>query len=160
MGVWELLLVGAVMLLGLVGLLVPGVPGALLVWAAVMGWAFKVQTGAAWAVLVGATVVLLLQQAVRWRLPPRRIRGAGITRRMVVCAGLGALVGFVLVPVVGSVPGFIGGIYASERARLGGHGDAVAATRTVMRAAGTSVLVELFACLLIVGAWIWAAVWA
>jgi len=29
----------------------------------------------------------------------------------------------------------------------------------VMRAAGTSVLVELFACLLIVGAWAGAVIW-
>ncbi|MEU0731642.1 DUF456 domain-containing protein, partial [Streptomyces lavendulocolor] len=36
MGAWQLLLVGLVMLLGLFGVLVPGVPGAWLVWAAVM----------------------------------------------------------------------------------------------------------------------------
>lgn len=159
MGVWELLLVGAVLLLGLCGLLIPGVPGALFVWGGVAWWALQDQSGVAWVVLVGATVVLLLQQALRWRLPRRRIRGVGITRRMVASGGLGALVGFFVVPVVGSIPGFLGGVYLSERLRLGGHGAAAASTRAFMRAMGTSLLVELFACLLIVGAWLGVLIW-
>ncbi|MFD4139989.1 DUF456 domain-containing protein [Streptomyces sp. NPDC058572] len=159
MGVWQLLMVGGVMLLGLLGVLVPGVPGPWLVWAAMLWWSLHVKTGLAWVLLVGSTGVLLLTQVVVWLLPPRRLRGLGITRRMAVFAGAGALLGFFLVPVVGAVPGFIGGIYGSERIRLGDHGPAKAATQAVMRAAGTSVLVELFACLLVVGAWMGAVMW-
>ncbi|WP_197358472.1 DUF456 family protein, partial [Streptomyces clavuligerus] len=62
-------------------------------------------------------------------------------------------------PVVGAVPGFLGGIYLAERRRLGGHGEAVASTRAVMRGAGTGALVELLACLLVAGAWLGAVVW-
>ncbi|MET9929819.1 MULTISPECIES: DUF456 domain-containing protein [unclassified Streptomyces] len=153
MGVWQLLMVATVMLLGLFGVLTPGVPGTWLVWAAVLWWALHERTDLAWILLASSTGLLLLTQVVVWQLPARRFRGVGITRRMVTYAGAGALVGFVLVPVVGAVPGFVGGIYLAERLRLGGHGQARAATRAVMRAAGTSVLVELFACLLIVGAW-------
>lgn len=159
MGVWQLLMVGLVMLLGLVGVFFPGVPGRWLVWAAMLWWSMHVQTGLAWVLLVASTVVLLVDQVVVWLLPPRRIRAVGVTRRMAVSAGAGALVGFILLPVVGAVPGFIGGIYGSERRRLGGHGQAVASTRAVMRAVGTSVLVELFACLLVVGAWLGAVFW-
>jgi uncharacterized protein YqgC (DUF456 family) len=159
MGAWQLLLVGLVMLLGLVGVFIPGVPGRWLVWAAMLWWSMHVRTGLAWVLLVASTAVLLVDQVVVWLLPPRRIRGMGITRRMVVSAGVGAVVGFFLLPVVGAVPGFIGGIYGSERRRLGGHGQAVASTRAVMRAVGTSVLVELFACLLVVGAWLGAVFW-
>lgn len=158
MGVWQLLMVGLVMLLGLFGVLVPGVPGRWLIWAAVLWWSVHVKSGLAWAVLVASTVVLLIDQVVVWQLPPRRLRGVGVTRRMVVWAGAGALIGFILVPVVGAIPGFIGGIYVTERQRLGGHGPAVASTRSVMRAVGTSVLVELFACLLVVGAWLGAVI--
>ncbi|MFF1356391.1 DUF456 domain-containing protein [Streptomyces sp. NPDC058297] len=159
MGAWELLLVGVVMLLGLCGVLVPGVPGSWLVWAGVLVWSLQVPNGLAWGVLVGATAVLLAAQVLRWQLPPRRLRESGATRRTAVWAGGGALVGFCLIPVIGSIPGFIGGIYLCERLRLGRHGDAVASTRTAMRAGGSSVLAELFACLLIVGAWIGAVIW-
>ncbi|MGW1881433.1 DUF456 domain-containing protein [Streptomyces sp. NPDC001970] len=156
MSAWQLFLVGMVMLLGLVGVLVPGVPGTWLVWSGVLWWSLHAQTNLAWWILVGATALLLVDQVVVWQLGPRRMRGAGITPRMALFAGLGALAGFVLLPVVGTVVGFVGGVYVSERLRLGGHGEAVTSTRTVMRAAGTSVLVELLGCLLVVGAWVGA----
>ncbi|MGW3665405.1 DUF456 domain-containing protein [Streptomyces sp. NPDC005141] len=159
MGAWELLLVGVVILLGLAGVLVPGLPGSWLVWAAVLWWALSEPQALSWAVLVGATAVLLLAQAIRWMLPPRRLRESGATTRMAVYAGAGAVLGFFLVPVVGAVPGFVGGIYLGERLRLGGHGEAKASVRTAMRAGGWSVLTELFACLLIMGAWLGAVIW-
>lgn len=159
MSVWQLLLVGLVMVLGLVGVLVPGVPGRWLVWAGMLWWSLHVQTGLAWTLLVASTVVLLVDQVVVWQLPPRRIREVGVMPKLAVWAGTGALLGFVVLPVVGAIPGFIGGIYLSERRRLGGHGPAAASTRAVMRAVGTSVLVELFASLLVVGAWLGAVVW-
>jgi uncharacterized protein YqgC (DUF456 family) len=159
MGVVDLLLVGLVMLLGLGGVLVPGVPGSWLVWAAVIWWALKDPQPLAWAVLVGATAALLLCQVVRWALPPRRLRASGATSRMAVYAGVGAFLGFFLVPVLGAIPGFMGGVYLCERLRLGRHSEARAALRTVMRSGGSSVLAELFTCLLIMGAWLGAVLW-
>ncbi|WP_374776425.1 DUF456 domain-containing protein [Streptomyces sp. NBC_01310] len=152
----QLLLVGLVLLLGVLGVLVPGVPGTWLVWAGLMWWALHERSATAWSVLVAATALLLVVQVVKWLLPARRLRGVGITPRMAVFAGAGAVLGFVLIPVLGAVPGFVGGIYLYERLRLGTHGEAWTSVRTVMRAAGTSVLVELFACLLVVGAWVGA----
>ncbi|MFI7499770.1 DUF456 domain-containing protein [Streptomyces sp. NPDC049687] len=159
MGVWELLLVGLVILLGLCGVLVPGVPGSWLVWSAVLWWALKDPQPVAWWVLVGATLALFLSQVVRWALPPRRLRESGATPRMAVYAGVGALLGFLLLPVLGAIPGFMGGVYLCERLRLGRHGEARAALRTAMRSGGSSVLAELFTCLLIAGAWLGAVVW-
>jgi uncharacterized protein YqgC (DUF456 family) len=159
MGVWDLLLVGLVMLFGLVGVLVPGVPGSWLVWAAVLWWALKDPQPVAWGVLVGTTVALFLSQVVRWALPPRKLRASGATPRMGVYAGVGAFLGFFLVPVLGAIPGFMAGIYLSERLRLGRHGEARAALRTAMRSGGSSVLAELFTCLLIMGAWLGAVLW-
>jgi uncharacterized protein YqgC (DUF456 family) len=159
MGAWGLLLVGVVMLLGLSGVLVPGAPGSWLVWAAVLWWALEDPEGLAWAVLVGATCVQLLSQAIRWHMPPRRLVESGATPRMGVYAGVGALLGFFLLPVLGAVPGFLGGMYLCERFRLGGHREAVMSVRLVMRSGGTGVLVELFACLLIAGAWVGAVIW-
>ncbi|MFE9610090.1 DUF456 domain-containing protein [Streptomyces sp. NPDC006012] len=159
MGVWELLLVGLVIVLGLCGVLVPGVPGSWLVWAAVLWWALQDPRPVAWGVLVGATLVLFLSQVVRWALPPRRLRESGAAPDLEVYAGAGAFLGFFLIPVIGAVPGFLAGIYLHERLRLGGHGEAMAALRTAMRSGGTRVLTELFTCLLILGAWLGAVVW-
>ncbi|WP_405437586.1 DUF456 domain-containing protein [Streptomyces avidinii] len=154
----QLLLVGLVLLLGVVGVLIPGVPGTWLVWAGLLWWALHVRSTLAWSLLVAATALLLVVQVVKWLLPPRRVRGLGVTPRTALFAGAGAVLGFVLVPVVGAVPGFVGGIYLCERRRLGTHGEAWASVRAVMRSVGTSVLVELFACLMVVGAWVGAEV--
>ncbi|MFC0496101.1 DUF456 domain-containing protein [Streptomyces mutabilis] len=158
MGAWDLLLSGLVILLGLCGVLFPGMPGSWLVWAGVLWWALKDPRPLAWAVLVGATVVLLLSLAVRWALPSswRRTRADDATRRLMQYGGAGAVPGFLLIPVIGAIPGFMGGIYLAERLRLGRHGEAMAALRTAMRSGGAGVLTEFFACLLITGAWLGA----
>ncbi|MFD3696391.1 DUF456 domain-containing protein [Streptomyces sp. NPDC058646] len=149
----QLFLVGLVLLLGALGVLVPGVPGTWLVWAALMWWTLLERSALAWYLLVAATALLLVVQVVMWQLPPRQLRGVAVTPRTAAYAGAGAVLGFVLIPVLGAVPGFVGGIYLCERLRLGTHGEAWTSMRAVMRAVGTSVLVELFACLLVLGAW-------
>ncbi|MFF9075219.1 DUF456 domain-containing protein [Streptomyces sp. NPDC014646] len=154
MGVWQLVAVGLVMFLGLLGVLVPGVPGQAIVWAAVLWWALTDRTTAAWSVLMGATALLLVDQALKPLLPPRRPHGSGAPRRTLVLGGVGAIVGFFVVPVLGALVGYVGTVYGVERLRLGSRGAGWASVRSVMRATGWSVLVELFACLLVTGAWL------
>ncbi|WP_329173702.1 MULTISPECIES: DUF456 domain-containing protein [unclassified Streptomyces] len=159
MGTAQASLIGAVMLLGLIGITVPGVPGTLLCWAAVLWWATSEHTSLTWGVLAGATGLLAATQVVVWLLPSRRIRDSGVTWRTIVNAGGAAIAGFFLVPVLGAVLGFTGSIYVTERVRLGGgHRTAWTATRRAMRTVGGSVLVELLACLLVVGTWLVATI--
>lgn len=158
MGTAQLALVGVVMLLGLLGVLVPGVPGPLACWAAVLWWASSEHTTLSWGVLAAATGVLLLNLVLELLLPPRSMRDAGVSRQALFTAGASAIGGFFVVPVAGAVIGFVGGLYAFERVRLGSHGGAWASTRTAMRAVGLGLLVELFGCLLVAGAWLGALV--
>jgi uncharacterized protein YqgC (DUF456 family) len=158
MGTAQVCLIGAVMLLGLVGVPAPGVPGTLLCWAAVRWWATREHTSLTWGVLAAATGLLAVVQVVVWLLPPRRIRDSGVTWHTVLVAGSVAIAGFFLVPVLGAVLGFVGALYVSERVRLGGHRAAWTATRTAMRAVGGSVLLELLACLIVAGAWLGAVI--
>jgi uncharacterized protein YqgC (DUF456 family) len=156
MDVWQLVLVGLVMLLGLLGVLVPGVPGQAIVWAAVLWWALSDTSGTAWLVLLVATALLLVSQVLRPLLPSRRTRRVGAPRRTLAVGGVFAVVGFFVLPLIGGVVGFVGGVYGAERHRLGSHRDGWASTRTLMRGAGAPLLVELYACLLAVAAWITA----
>ncbi|MFJ9639155.1 DUF456 domain-containing protein [Streptomyces sp. NPDC101178] len=159
MSVWQLVGVGLVMLLGLVGVLVPGVPGQAIVWAAVLWWALTDMTPTAWGVLIGATALMLVNQALKPLLPPRRPGESGAPRRTLMIGGVTGIVGFFVVPVVGGIAGFVGAIYGAERLRLGSRGAGWTSVRSVMRATGYAVLVELFACLLVAGAWLGALIW-
>lgn len=155
MGTAQLCLIGAVILLGLVSVPAPGVPGTLLCWGAVLWWATSEHTSLTWGVLAGATGLLAVAQVVVWLLPNRRIRDSGVAWRTIMNAGAVAVAGFFLLPVLGAVLGFTGTLYVTERVRLGGgHRTAWTATRTAMRAVGNSVLVELMACLFVTAAWI------
>ncbi len=159
MGTAQLILIGAVMLLGLISVPAPGVPGALMCWAALLWWAVSEHSGLTWAVLAGATGVLALGQVLVWIMPSRRIRDSGVGWRTVMSAGRVAVLGFFLLPVLGGPLGFVGAIYGHERVRLGGgHRAAWSATRRVMRTVGSSVLVELMACLLVTASWLAAVV--
>ncbi|MEU1127845.1 DUF456 domain-containing protein [Streptomyces sp. NPDC005899] len=155
---WQLVAVAVVMLLGLVGVLVPGVPGQAIVWAAVAWWALTDTSPLAWGVLIGATALLLLNQAVQAMLPARRHRETGAPRKTLLLGGLAAIAGFFVVPVVGGVLGYVGAVYGAERMRLGSHGAGRASLRSVMRATGYAVLTELLCCLLAVGAWLGALI--
>ncbi|MGF1340356.1 DUF456 domain-containing protein [Streptomyces flavovirens] len=154
MSVWQLVAVAGVMLLGLVGVLVPGVPGQAIVWAAVLWWALTDTTPVAWGVLIGTTCLLLLDQALKALLPARRTAAAGVPRGTLMLAGVAAIAGFFVVPVLGGVLGYVGTVYGTERLRLGSHGAGRASVRSVMRATGRSVLLDLYCCLLPVGAWL------
>ncbi|MGH3365851.1 MAG: DUF456 domain-containing protein, partial [Nocardioidaceae bacterium] len=153
-------LVGLAILVGLVGVVVPVLPGALLVWGAILVWAVTTQSVEGWAVLATATVCVALVQVVKYVVPDRRLRAAGIPRRTVVLGGLLALVGFFVIPVVGLVIGFVGGVYLAERRRLHTHKAAWQATLLAARVAGLSVLIELGGTLVAALSWFGVATFA
>jgi uncharacterized protein len=150
-------LVGLVIMLGLVGVVVPVLPGALLVWAAILVWALDTGTTPGWVVLAVATVSVAVVQVVKYVIPDRQLRAGGVPRRSIVLGGLLGLVGFFVVPVIGLVIGFLAGVYLSERQRLREHDAAWRATILAAKAAGVSVLVELAGTLLAATAWLGVA---
>ena len=139
---------------GLVGIVVPVLPGLLLVWAGVLVWALAERTGAAWAVLAAVTAVFLVSQVVKYLIPGRRLKEAGVPTVSMLGGVVLGIVGFFVVPVVGVFLGFIAGIYAVELLRLHDHRAAWPSTVHALKAAGVSVLIELVAGLVIAAIWL------
>jgi uncharacterized protein YqgC (DUF456 family) len=152
------LFVGVAIAVGIVGVVVPVLPGALLVWAAIAVWAFAVGSASAWAVLAVVSVVIGGAQVVKLLVPGRQLRDAGVPRRSIVLGLVLAGVGFFVIPVVGFFVGFPLGIYVEERRRLGSHAPAWLSTRKALRAIGVSILIELSATVLAAGVWLAAVV--
>jgi uncharacterized protein YqgC (DUF456 family) len=147
-------LVGIVIAIGLVGVLVPVLPGLVLVWAAILVWALEVGGRLAWVVLALVTVLFVAGTIVKYVVPGRRLRRAGVPwTSTAVGAGLG-LVGFFVIPVVGLVVGFVLGVYLAERQRLHATGPAWQSTKQALAAAGLSMLIELGAGLVMAGCWL------
>ena len=154
MNTWGELLVGVAVVVGVAGVVVPVLPGLLLVWAAVVVWGVVEGGTVGWSVVVVATVVALVSQVVKYVLPGRRLRRAGVPDRALLVGGVVGVVGFFVVPVVGLFLGFALGVYAAERLRLRDSRAARTATGAALRAAGLSILLELAATLLLAGGWL------
>ena len=148
------LLVGLVMLVGLVGVLLPLLPGTALILAAGIGWAvLVVEEGTTRWVVVGVMAALLLGGLVlKYALPGRSM--AGVPRRTMLLGAVGAGAGFFLVPVVGLLLGGALGVYLGEAQRTDDRAEAWRSTVRVLKAVGLGVLAELTAGVLMVGAWL------
>ena len=149
-----LFVVGVAIATGIVVVVVPVLPGALLAWAAIAVWAVVVGSPTAWAVLAVATLTIGGAQVVKVLVPGRRLRDAGVPRRSILAGLLVAVAGFFLIPVVGFFVGFPLGVYLEERRRLGRHTSAFGSTRAALRAMGLSIVIELTGTVLGAGAWL------
>ncbi len=144
--------VGIAIAVGLLGVVVPILPGSLLVLAAIVVWAMEVGGATAWSVAAVAAVVIGLGTLVKYVVPGRRLQESGIPASTQWAAVLAAIIGFFVIPVVGVLVGFVAGIYLAERVRLGGA-LAWPSTRAALRAVGLSILIEFAAASLAAATW-------
>jgi uncharacterized protein YqgC (DUF456 family) len=108
-----LFVVALAVAVGLVGIVVPVLPGTVLIAVATAAWAVATG-GAAWAVFAGVAVVLAAGQVAMYLVPGRRLTRAGIRRRTLLLGGVLGVVGFFVVPVVGLPLGFVLGVFLAE----------------------------------------------
>lgn len=137
-------LAGVAILVGLIGIVLPLLPGALLIAASVVVWAVVVEQTTGWLVAGTAVAVLGVGTLAKYLLPGRHLKTLGIPNRTLVLGGVLAVIGFFVIPVVGLVLGFVLGVYLSEAQRLGNEA-AWPATKATVRAVGVSILIELAA---------------
>lgn len=135
---------GLVVLVGLVGVVVPVLPGGLLIGLALLGWAVAVGTGQAWLVAAVGCAVLLVGAVVKYAVPGRRMQRQGVPGRTLAAGAVLGVVGFFVIPVIGLPIGFVAGVYLSELQRLGPD-RAWPATKVALRAVGLAVLIEFTA---------------
>lgn len=150
--------VGLAMLVGVVGIVVPVLPGLFLVWAASGAWALVVRDWAGWVVWGMTTSLYAAGLVLQYLIPGRRLRAIGVETKVLVLAVLAAIPGFFVIPVVGAPLFFVGAIYLVSRVRLHDHAPAWTATKGAVRAVGTSIGIELVAALAIIASWV-VGVW-
>jgi uncharacterized protein len=145
-------LVGLVILVGLAGVLVPVLPGTVLILVGVLVWATEDGSATAWVVFSIAVTLLAAGAVAKYLLPGRRLKASGVPRRSMLLGGLLGVVGFFMVPVIGLLLGFVLGVYLSEHQRVG-PALAWPSTKAALRAVGASMLIELAAALLASTTW-------
>jgi len=136
-----------VILIGLAGIIVPVLPGSILIGAAIVGWAAFTGGEAAWVAAGIAVTLLVVATVVKFAVPHRRMRDAGVPRMTIVVGGILGIVGFFVIPGIGLFIGFLGGVWFAEAGRLGAS-NAWPSTKSAVAAVGLSILIELAAGLL------------
>lgn len=144
--------VGLAILVGLVGIVVPVLPGTILIAGALLVWATESGDPTAWVVTGVALAVLAVGAVVKFALPGKQLKATVPTETLLV-GSLAALAGFFVIPVVGALVGFPIGVYVAERVRVG-RTAAWPSTKAALRAMGVSLLVEFVAGLLATAAWL------
>jgi uncharacterized protein len=146
------LLSAVLVCVGLVGILVPLLPGTALVLLGVLVWAWYVGSATSWTVLAVAATLLAAGAVVKYVLPGRRLQAAGVPTSTLWAGGAAGVLGFFVVPVVGLVLGFLLGVHLAEVRRVG-RVRARTSTVQAVRAVLLSVGVELGAALLATLTW-------
>jgi len=155
--VWTLI-AGVVMVVGVAGVIVPGLPGLLLVVAAGVGYGFAVGfSPLGWVVIGVLGVLLAISIALGVMIPQREAARAGTAGISQWAALLGAIIGFFVIPVFGLIAGAIIGALVAEYQVKGNWDEAWTATLGLVKGLGISMLVDLVIGVVMIAAW---SVWA
>jgi uncharacterized protein YqgC (DUF456 family) len=151
--------VGVLMVIGLVGTVLPFVPGLPLIVAAALVWLLAGRTDPGqWFVFAIVAAVAVGASIASSVIPARRASKAGASGWVLALGAVGLLIGAIVIPVVGALVGWPLGIFVGEWLRTGDGSIAWKTTRETIVGLGISTAIQLVAAVICVGVWGVAAV--
>ena len=155
-----LVLVGLVIAVGLVGILLPVLPGGLLVFGAIAVWAIIERSAVSWITLNIATALFVAAEVIKYTWPVKRMRAADVRMPILAIGAVCGLIGFFVIPVIGLLIGFVLGVFAAELVLRRDLRRAWVSTVHALRGVALSVGVDFTGALLSAIAWLVAVtVW-
>lgn len=143
MDTFGVVLVGAAMIVGIVGTLIPLLPGLPIVWTAALVYGLAAGFGpVGWVAFGLITLIGGAGLVLGTILPHKRAAGAGAPRSTVFVGLLAGLVGMIVIPIVGLPIGAVAGVLLMERRRLGDWNRAWVATKELIVGFGIGALVQ------------------
>ena len=113
----------AFMVLGIIGTIIPIIPGTLLIWMGVLVYAWHIgfSTFGIGLFLLLSLIAIITGTADLW-LPLLGAKGSGASKRALLFGTIGALLGTFLIPipVIGTIGGYVLGLLLGEYQK---HGD-------------------------------------
>ncbi|OBF27626.1 DUF456 domain-containing protein [Mycobacterium sp. ACS4331] len=149
-----LVLVALAIAVGLAGIIVPILPGGLLVIGAITVWAIVEGGVAAWVTLGIAWTLYLAGEVIKYAWPVKRMRQAQVRTSILVIGVVCGVIGFFVIPVIGLLIGFVLGVFVAELASRQDARRAWVSTVHALKGVALSVGVELTAALLSTVTWV------
>ncbi|RBP65512.1 hypothetical protein DFO66_10496 [Brevibacterium sanguinis] len=141
-------LTGLAVLVGCVGIVVPVLPGSILIGLAVLVWAIVIGGTSAWIVFAIVAVLVAAGMSASLVLTGRKLKAMAVPNSSVLLAGVLGIVGFFVIPVVGLPVGFVAGLWFAEAMRLGNAKDAWDSSWESLKAIGIGTVIEFALALL------------
>lgn len=139
--------------IGIVGVVLPMLPGTAIIIGSILIWAVVAQSTIGWWVAGICVAIALAGWGLQYLIPGRRLKNAGVPNRTLIVGAVAGVVGFFVIPVAGLPLGFVAGVALAELARLGSWGLAWPSTKHALRAAVLSYGIELTAAIAMAIVW-------
>lgn len=150
---WTNALIFLMMLVGTVGIVIPVLPGLLLVWGGSLVWALVEQSTTGWVVLAITTVTYAAAFVLQILFPGRRMKAAGLSNWALALALVVAVIGIFVIPVLGGPIGFVAAVFVIELLRRREPHLAWTATVEALKAVAVNMGIELTAAAVIILTW-------
>jgi len=146
--------IGILMAVGLVGIIIPLLPGLAVVEGAALLYAFyRGFSFTTWVMLGLITVLFILSLAAKLLLPKRDAQRGGASPRALLLGFVLGVVGFFVIPIIGAIIGAVLGVFLIEFGRHQAWGPAWSATKGIILGFGKSMLLDLAVGLAMVTLW-------
>jgi uncharacterized protein YqgC (DUF456 family) len=147
--------VGIAMAVGLVGTVLPVVPGLMLIWAAALVYGLVGDFGSAGiAAMVVITLLAAAGSAAGIVIPKKAAGAAGAARTSLLLGAVAGVIGFFVVPIIGFPLGGVIGIFVGELVRTTDRHVAWKATRATIAGFGLAALAQCAIGLVMVLTWV------
>ncbi|WP_006242681.1 DUF456 domain-containing protein [Mycolicibacterium tusciae] len=154
MGTGGIILVALAIAVGIIGIVVPLLPGTLLVFAAIAVWAVAESNLTAWVTLGVVTALIGVATLIKYTWPVKRMRAADVRTLSLAAGAVLGIIGFFVIPVIGLLIGFVLGVYLAELATRKDQRLAWTSTKHAVKGVALSMGVELAGALLATVAWV------
>ncbi len=154
MGTGGIIGVALAIAVGIIGIVVPLLPGTLLVLAAIAVWAIVENNLTAWVTLGVVTALIGVATLIKYTWPVKRMRAADVRTLSLVTGGVLGIIGFFVIPVIGLLIGFVLGVYLAELTTRKDQRLAWTSTKHAVKGVALSMGVELAGALLATVAWV------
>nr|WP_209044120.1 DUF456 domain-containing protein [Brevibacterium marinum] len=141
-------MVGLAILVGCLGIILPVLPGSILIGIGVLVWAIVIGGPMAWIVFAIDAVFVAAGMSASLVLTGRRLKDMEVPNKSVLLGGILGIVGFFVIPVLGLPIGFIAGLYLAEYLRIKEAKEAWDSSWESLKAIGIGVAIEFILALL------------
>jgi uncharacterized protein YqgC (DUF456 family) len=137
------ILVGLAILVGLIGIVVPVLPGTILVGGSILVWAFLTGGPVAWTIFAIAAVLLVSAEVLQYVVAGGHMKRSEVPTSTIVIGGIAGVIGFFVVPVVGLFLFFAGAVFVVEIIRRRDRVTAWRATVAALQASAVTIGIQL-----------------